>query len=73
MLIMGEDNENVNLGCEVDNNVIIGMECDVDEDKYDGDIESLDDDYIPSNKEVLNLKIKMRMNGLTTLVITVTL
>jgi hypothetical protein len=29
--VTGENNDNVNLGCEVDDDVIIGMECDVDE------------------------------------------
>ena len=70
---MGEDNENANLGCEVDDDVIIDIQCDVDEDKYDGDGESLDDDYISSDEEGLNLKIKMRMNVLTTLIIIMTL
>ena len=56
-------------GCEVDDDVIIDMQCDVDEDKYDGDGESLDDDYIPSDEEGLNLKIKTRMNVLTTLIV----
>ena len=70
---MGEDNKNANLGCEVDDDVIIDMQCDVDEDKYDGDGESLDDDYIPSDEESLNLKIKTRMNVLTTLIVIMTL
>ena len=70
---MGEDNENANLGCEIDDDVIIDIQGDVNEDKYDGDGESLDDDYIPSHEEGLNLKIKMRMNVLTTLIIIMTL
>lgn len=60
-------------GCEVDDDVIIDIQCDVDEYKYDGDGESLDDDYIPSDEEGLNLKIKTRMNVLTTLIVIMTL
>ena len=66
---MGEDNENANLGCEIDDDVIIDIQGDVNEDKYDGDGESLDDDYIPSDDEGLNLKRKTRMNVLTTLIV----